>query len=48
MIRLPKDKHKYEFSASQIIVIGFAIVILIGGILLNLPIASINNENVGF
>ena len=48
MIRIPKDKHKYEFSASQIIVIGFAIVIIIGGILLNLPIASMNNESIGF
>ncbi len=48
MIRIPKEKNRYEFSASQIIVIGFAVVIIIGGILLNLPIANVNNERAGF
>ncbi len=47
MIRIPQKKHKYEFTASQIIVIGFAMVIIIGSILLNLPISSTKNESVG-
>ena len=33
---------------TQIMVIGFAIVILIGAILLNLPIATQNGESIGF
>ena len=32
--------HKFKISSAQIILIGFALVILLGGILLSLPIAS--------
>ncbi len=48
MIKIPSAKNKYKFTASQIIVFGFASVILLGALLLNLQIASTKGENVGF
>ncbi len=39
---------KWKFNPSQILVLGFASVILIGSILLNLPIASKSNHSIGF
>ena len=41
-------KQKKRLSPMQIIAIGFALIILLGAILLNLPIASRNGESVGF
>ena len=37
-----------DFSPGQLIVLSFALLILTGAILLNLPIASRNGESVGF
>ncbi len=37
-----------DLNPAQILVLGFAAVILIGGLLLNLPIASVNGVSVGF
>lgn len=37
-----------KLQPTQIMVLGFAIIIFIGGILLNLPIASQNGKSVGF
>lgn len=47
MIKMPKNK-KINFSPPQIIVGGFAIIIFIGAILLNLPISSTRGESIGF
>lgn len=47
MIKIPENK-KLNFSPPQIIVGGFAIIIFIGAILLNLPISSTRGENIGF
>lgn len=40
--------QKGKLQPSQILVLGFASVILFGTILLNLPIASLNGKSVGF
>ena len=37
-----------KMEPTQIMVMGFALVILIGAILLNLPISTKNGENIGF
>lgn len=42
------DMHNIKLKPTQVLVIGFATIILIGGLLLNLPIASQNGESVGF
>lgn len=47
-IEIHKRIDKLKLNPAQILVIGFATVILIGSILLNLPIASKNGESVGF
>ncbi|WP_202976406.1 TrkH family potassium uptake protein [Anaerophilus nitritogenes] len=39
---------KLKLTPSQIIVLGFASVILIGAILLSLPIASVSGKSIGF
>lgn len=39
---------RFELAPTQILVIGFALMILIGALLLNLPIASFNGESIGF
>ena len=41
-------KKSFSASPSQILVIGFGIIILLGAILLNLPIAYIKGHSVGF
>ncbi len=41
-------EKKHRFAPAQIMVIGFASVILLGAILLNLPMASKHGESVGF
>lgn len=44
-----KDRMtRFELAPTQILVIGFALMILIGALLLNLPIASFNGESIGF
>lgn len=43
-----KFKRKISMEPTQIIVLGFAMTILLGGILLNLPVASQKNQSVGF
>ncbi|WP_231701899.1 TrkH family potassium uptake protein [Crassaminicella thermophila] len=43
-----KRIDKYKLNPAQILVLGFASVILMGGILLSLPIASNNGHSVGF
>ncbi|NMA83903.1 MAG: Trk family potassium uptake protein [Epulopiscium sp.] len=44
-----KNPHKiFGFYPTQILVLGFFAVILLGAILLNLPMASQNNEKIGF
>ncbi|SKC43536.1 TrkH family potassium uptake protein [Maledivibacter halophilus] len=40
--------RSYRLNPAQILVLGFASVILIGALLLNLPIASQSGESVGF
>lgn len=42
-----KLKEK-KLNPAQILVLGFAGLIIIGGILLNLPIASVDGESIGF
>lgn len=42
-----KLKEK-KLNPAQILVLGFARLIIIGGILLNLPIASVDGESIGF
>ncbi len=42
------EKKNYQLNPAQTLVLGFASIILIGSILLNLPIASTNGESVGF
>ena len=37
-----------KMEPTQIMVIGFAIIILIGAILLNMPISTQNGESIGF
>lgn len=39
---------KKDLNPAQILVLGFAAVILIGGLLLNLPISSVDGNSVGF
>lgn len=48
MIKMPTAHSKFKLTTAQIIVFGFASVILLGAILLNLPIASSEGEHVGF
>ncbi|MCT4543346.1 MAG: TrkH family potassium uptake protein [Vallitalea sp.] len=45
-----KSKHKYkiDLKPTQILVLGFLSLIIIGAILLNLPIASANHQSIGF
>lgn len=38
----------FKLNPAQTLVIGFATVILIGAVLLNLPISSKNGEGIGF
>lgn len=45
---LKKENKRLNLSPPQIIVGGFALVIFIGAILLNLPISSSNGESIGF
>ena len=40
--------ERIMLKPGMVLVIGIAIIILIGGILLNLPISSNNGESVGF
>ena len=42
------QKKRFNLSPAQIMVLGFALTILIGALLLNLPMASKDNNNVGF
>lgn len=42
------NKKYVRLNPTQVLVIGFATLILIGGLLLNLPIASQSGERVGF
>lgn len=50
MVTIEKNNalHSYRLNPAQILVLGFASIILIGAILLNLPIASQTGESVGF
>ena len=41
-------KELFRFSPAQILVLGFFMIVLLGAILLNLPVASKNNAPVGF
>lgn len=41
-------KPKRELNPAQILVLGFAVVILLGGMLLNLPFSSVDGISVGF
>lgn len=45
---IKKDLDVLKLKPAQTLVIGFALVILIGGLLLDLPVASQNGESVGF
>ncbi|WP_330671480.1 TrkH family potassium uptake protein [Anaeromicrobium sp.] len=48
IIDVNKRIDKFNLDPAQIIVLGFASVILIGAILLSLPIASKNGQSIGF
>lgn len=41
-------KHRFNLSSSQMIIIGFAVVILIGAFLLTLPVSSVSGEKTPF
>ena len=45
---MSEDIRKKELNPGQVLVLGFASVILIGAILLNLPISTQSGESVGF
>lgn len=45
---MSEDIRKKELNPGQVLTLGFASVILIGAILLNLPIATQSGESVGF
>ena len=45
---LKSNKPRREINPSMVLVLGFLGVIFLGAILLNLPIASNNNQSVGF
>ena len=45
---MSEDMKKREMNPGQVLVLGFASVILIGAILLNLPIATQNGTSIGF
>ncbi len=45
---MSEDIRKKEMNPGQVLVLGFASVILIGAILLNLPIASQSGQSIGF
>jgi len=47
-MRIRRDMGIIKLQPTQVLVIGFASVILIGALLLNLPIASQNGQSVGF
>lgn len=42
-----KKKYTTKLNPTQILVLGFILLILLGGLLLNLPIASESGENIG-
>lgn len=46
--RINELRKKFNISPTQTVVLSFAIIILIGAILLNLPVASNNGHSVGF
>jgi trk system potassium uptake protein TrkH len=48
MSKIGSIQKNKDLNPSMVLVFGFATVILIGAILLNLPIASQNNQSVGF
>ena len=48
IIEVHRRIERMKLNPAQIMVLGFASVILIGSILLNLPIASRNGESIGF
>lgn len=39
---------RFELNPPRVLVLGFASLILLGALLLNLPISSVNNESLGF
>ncbi len=47
-VNIKKNMDVFRLHPSQILVMGFAIVIMIGASLLNLPIASKSGESIGF
>ena len=47
-MELSSSPKRNDLNPAQILVLGFAAVILIGGLLLNLPIASVDGNSVGF
>ncbi|MEG0773161.1 TrkH family potassium uptake protein [Clostridium sp.] len=47
-IKLKDSLRKFRFTPVQIVVIGFAITILIGAMILSLPIAAANGESTPF
>jgi trk system potassium uptake protein TrkH len=48
VIKINRRLDKSKLHPTQILVLGFATVILIGALLLNLPIASKSGESIGF
>ena len=48
IIEIDAKKNKLKASPSQVLVLGFGIIIILGAILLNLPIASSDDQSVGF
>lgn len=48
IIEIDAKKNKLKASPSQVLVLGFGIIIILGAILLNLPIASRDDQSVGF
>jgi trk system potassium uptake protein TrkH len=43
-----KKKLKIDLKPTQILVLGFLLLIFVGAMLLNLPIAATNNKSIGF
>lgn len=48
LLKLAMKKHRIQLSATQIIAIGFAVIILLGAGLLTMPVASRSGVSCGF
>lgn len=48
MSRIKKGIEKFELNPPRVLTLGFGILILLGALLLNLPVATKTGESIGF